>query len=74
MCNRLFNRYGDPKLCKPAQRPFATRFKKEYAGQLLEVYLGQLAQLPAGAYLPDRVINYLLAYVTVGAPAAAARC
>ena len=53
---------------KGSQKAFAERFKREYACTLLEAYLGQLAILPGGGFLPERVINYLLQYLTSAIP------
>lgn len=64
ICNRLFSRYGDPKESRSAAlKAFAQRFSKEWSCKLLEGFMGQLALLPQGSFLPDRVINYLLQYL-----------
>ncbi|KAJ4907459.1 Importin beta-like SAD2 [Raphanus sativus] len=58
--NRLFSRFGDPKLQTPECKPFAQMFQKSYAGRILEGYLNLLNTIRVGGYLPDRVINLLL--------------
>ena len=53
----MFSRYGNPKMCKPEYREFAVAFKRDCATAFLSSYITLLAVLPAGGYLPDRVVN-----------------
>lgn len=62
--NRISNRYGDPKGCKGQDVPFAELYKKECADKFLESYVTLLGSLRQGGYLPDRVINLALQYLT----------
>ncbi|KAJ0261946.1 Importin beta-like SAD2 [Hirschfeldia incana] len=62
--NRLYSRFGDPKLQTPECKPFAQMFQKSYAGRILEGYLNLLNTIRVGGYLPDRVINLLLKYLS----------
>eukprot|EP00898_Chlorokybus_atmophyticus_P004844 jgi/Chlat1/5360/Chrsp35S05283 len=62
--NRLFNRYGDPRKSQPEHKEFATWFHKEFSGRFLELYLSNMAALRSGAYLPDRVVNLTLQFIT----------
>ena len=69
ICNRLFSRYSVPKQSRdPAHRAFAERFKTTYSCQVLGAYIRVLSALPAGGYLPDRVVNYALQLLEHGAP------
>lgn len=52
IANRMFSRYGNPKMCKPEYRGFAKAFKVECSGAFLQSYLQLLTVLPAGGYLP----------------------
>ena len=60
----FFNRFGDPKLQSPENKPFAQMFQKNYAGRILEGHLNFLNTIRVGGYLPDRVINLLLQYLS----------
>ena len=60
----MFSRYGNPKMCKPEYREFAVAFKRDCATAFLSSYITLLAVLPAGGYLPDRVVNLALQYLT----------
>jgi len=62
--NRMYNRYGDPRMLKKDRRPLAHLFTKQYAPRFMEAYIGLLGSLAQGQYLPDRVTNLLLQYVT----------
>ncbi|KAJ4866585.1 Importin beta-like SAD2 [Raphanus sativus] len=62
--NRLYSRFGDPKLQTPECKPFAQMFQKSYAGRILEGYLNLLNTIRVGGYLPDRIINLLLKYIS----------
>lgn len=62
--NRLYNRFGDPKMSKPENKAFALMFQKQFAPQFLESHLKLLSVIRQGGYLPDRIINLLLQYVS----------
>lgn len=62
--NRLYNRFGDPKMSKPENKAFAQMFQKQFAPQFLESHLKLLSVIQQGGYLPDRIINLLLQYVS----------
>nr|KYP64849.1 putative importin-7 isogeny [Cajanus cajan] len=60
--NRLYTRFGDLKLQNPENRAFAQTFQKHYAGKILECHLNLLNVIRG--YLPDRVINLILQYLS----------
>ncbi|XP_022733037.1 importin beta-like SAD2 isoform X2 [Durio zibethinus] len=62
--NRLYTRFGDLKLRNPENRAFAQMFQKNYAGKILECYLKLLGIIHVGGYLPDRVTNLILQYLS----------
>ncbi|GAU17729.1 hypothetical protein TSUD_171170 [Trifolium subterraneum] len=62
--NRLYTRFGDLKLQNPETRAFAQMFQKHYAGKILECHLNLLNVIRVGGYLPDRVINLILQYLS----------
>ncbi|XP_010510174.1 PREDICTED: importin beta-like SAD2 [Camelina sativa] len=62
--NRLYSRFGDPSLHNPENKPFAQSFQKNYAGRILEGHLNFLNTIRIGGYLPDRVTNLLLQYLS----------
>ncbi|KAI4334803.1 hypothetical protein L6164_013512 [Bauhinia variegata] len=62
--NRLYTRFGDLKLQNPENRAFAQIFQKNYAGKILECHLNLLNVIRVGGYLPDRVINLILQYLS----------
>ncbi|KAI3766603.1 hypothetical protein L2E82_16667 [Cichorium intybus] len=62
--NRLYTRFGDLKLQIPENKAFAQHFQKNYAGKVLECHLNLLNAVRVGAYLPDRVTNLLLQYLS----------
>ncbi|RWR73022.1 importin beta-like protein SAD2 [Cinnamomum micranthum f. kanehirae] len=62
--NRLFTRFGDLKLQKPENKAFAQMFQKNYAGKILECHLKLLNEIRVGGYLPDRVTNLILQYLS----------
>ncbi|KAE8696314.1 Importin beta-like SAD2 [Hibiscus syriacus] len=62
--NRLYTRFGDLKLRNPENRAFAQMFQKNYAGKILECHLNLLGVIRVGGYLPDRVINLILQYLS----------
>ncbi|KAB2623036.1 importin-7-like protein [Pyrus ussuriensis x Pyrus communis] len=62
--NRLFTRFGDLKIQQPENKAFAQMFQKNYAGKILECHLNLLNVIRTGGYLPDRVINLVLQYLS----------
>ncbi|XP_062219051.1 importin beta-like SAD2 [Phragmites australis] len=62
--NRLYTRFGDLKLQKPESKAFAQMFQKNYAGKILACHMQLLNAIRTGDYLPDRVINLVLQYLT----------
>ncbi|XP_062223323.1 importin beta-like SAD2 [Phragmites australis] len=62
--NRLYTRFGDLKLQKPDSKAFAQMFQKNYAGKILACHMHLLNAIRTGDYLPDRVINLVLQYLT----------
>ncbi|WOL12812.1 importin beta-like SAD2 isoform X2 [Canna indica] len=62
--NRLYTRFGDVKLQKPESKVFAQMFQKNYAGRILGCYLQLLNAIRIGEYLPDRVTNLILQYLS----------
>ncbi|XP_030467372.2 importin beta-like SAD2 [Syzygium oleosum] len=62
--NRLYTRFGDLKLQNPENKAFAQMFQKNYAGKILECHLNLLNVIRAGGYLPDRVTNLILQYLS----------
>ncbi|CAO2820514.1 unnamed protein product [Amaranthus hypochondriacus] len=62
--NRLYTRFGDMRLQNPENKDFAQMFQKHYAGKILECHLNLLNVIRAGGYLPDRVINLILQYLS----------
>uniref|UniRef100_A0ACD5Z4B3 Uncharacterized protein n=1 Tax=Avena sativa TaxID=4498 RepID=A0ACD5Z4B3_AVESA len=62
--NRLYTRFGDLKLQKSESKTFAQMFQKNYAGQILGCHLRLLNAIRTGDYLPDRVTNLILQYLT----------
>ncbi|KAL4310233.1 hypothetical protein GQ457_01G034640 [Hibiscus cannabinus] len=62
--NRLYTRFGDLKLRNPENRAFAQNFQKNYAGKILECHLNLLGVIRVGGYLPDRVTNLILQYLS----------
>ncbi|KAG0567157.1 hypothetical protein KC19_7G115500 [Ceratodon purpureus] len=62
--NRLYNRFGDPKMSKPENKAFAQMFQKNFAGRFLELYMKLLSVVRENGYLPDRVINLALQYLS----------
>ena len=72
IANRMFSRYGNPKMCKPEYKAFANAFKSECAGAFLETTLGLLsATSRENAFVPDRVTNLALQYLTTAVSSAA---
>ncbi|KAK9159720.1 hypothetical protein Syun_006061 [Stephania yunnanensis] len=62
--NRLYTRFGDLKLQKPENKAFAQMFQKNFAGKILECHLNLLNVIRTGGYLPDRVVNLILQYLS----------
>lgn len=62
--NRLYTRFGDLKLHNLENKAFAQMFQKHYAGKILDCYLNLLNVIRVGGYLPDRVINLVLQYLS----------
>ncbi|XP_044479520.1 importin beta-like SAD2 isoform X2 [Mangifera indica] len=62
--NRLYTRFGDLKLQNPDNKAFAQMFQKNYAGKILECHLNLLNRIRVGGYLPDRVTNLVLQYLS----------
>ncbi|XP_057960269.1 importin beta-like SAD2 [Malania oleifera] len=62
--NRLYTRFGDMKIQNPENRAFAQMFQKNYAGKILECHLNLLNVIRVGGYLPDRVTNLVLQYLS----------
>ncbi|XP_051127238.1 importin beta-like SAD2 isoform X2 [Andrographis paniculata] len=62
--NRLFTRFGDVTLPDPEHKAFALMFQKNYAGKILECHLNMLNVIRIGGYLPERVINLMLQYLS----------
>lgn len=62
--NRLYTRFGDLKLQNPENKAFAQIFQKTYAGKILECHLNLLNIVRVGGYLPDRVTNLILQYLS----------
>ncbi|KAL6970861.1 secondary alcohol dehydrogenase (SADH2) [Sarracenia purpurea var. burkii] len=62
--NRLYTRFGDLKLQNPENRAFAQMFQKNYAGKILDCHLNLLNVIRVGGYLPDRVTNLILQYLS----------
>lgn len=62
--NIMFYRFGDLKLQNPENKAFAQMFQKSYAGKILECHLNLLNVVRVGGYLPDRVINLILQYLS----------
>ncbi|XP_047333919.1 importin beta-like SAD2 [Impatiens glandulifera] len=62
--NRLYTRFGDLKVHNPGNRAFALMFHKNYAGKILESHLNLLNVIRSGGYLPDRVTNLILQYLS----------
>ncbi|KMZ59542.1 putative Importin-7 [Zostera marina] len=62
--NRLYTRFGDSKLQKPESKEFARMFYNNYAGKILQCHLRLLNAIRSNNYLPDRVINLILQYLS----------
>ncbi|KAJ0837839.1 putative importin-beta domain, armadillo-like helical, exportin-2, central domain-containing protein [Helianthus annuus] len=62
--NRLYTRFGDIKLQNPESKAFAQHFQKNYAAKILECHLNLLNAVRVGGYLPERVANLSLQYLS----------
>ncbi|KAJ8755293.1 hypothetical protein K2173_019091 [Erythroxylum novogranatense] len=62
--NRLYTRFGDLKLQNTENKAFAYTFQKNFAGKILECHLNLLNVIRVGGYLPDRVTNLILQYLS----------
>ncbi|KAL9269091.1 Importin beta-like SAD2-like protein [Drosera capensis] len=62
--NRLYTRFGDMRLQNPESKAFAQMFTKTYAGKIMECHLNLLNTIRTGGYLPDRVINLIMQYLS----------
>ncbi|KAL6523812.1 secondary alcohol dehydrogenase (SADH2) [Orobanche hederae] len=62
--NRLYTRFGDVQIQNQDNKAFAQMFQKNYAGKILECHLNLLNVIRVGGYLPDRVINLILQYLS----------
>ncbi|PWA89663.1 importin-beta domain, Armadillo-type fold protein [Artemisia annua] len=62
--NRLYTRFGDLKLQNAENKAFAQHFQENYAGKILECHLNLLNAIRIGDYLPDRVTNLILQYLS----------
>ncbi|KAF6162304.1 hypothetical protein GIB67_008433 [Kingdonia uniflora] len=62
--NRLYTRFGDLKIQNPETKAFAQSFQKNYAEKILERHCNLLNVIRVGGYLPDRVTNLILQYLS----------
>lgn len=51
-------------MSKPENKAFAQMFQKNFAGRFLELYMKLLSVVRENGYLPDRVINLALQYLS----------
>ena len=51
-------------MSKPENKAFALMFQKDFSAKFLECQLMLLSVIQHGGYLPDRVINLALQYVS----------
>lgn len=58
------SRFGDLKLQNAENKAFAQHFQENYAGKILECHLNLLNAIRIGDYLPDRVTNLILQYLS----------
>ncbi|GJN11879.1 hypothetical protein PR202_ga30114 [Eleusine coracana subsp. coracana] len=63
-----FLQFADMKIQKQESKAFAQMFQKTYAGKILGCHLQLLNAIRTGGYLPDRVINLILQYLTNSIP------
>ena len=64
IANRMFSRYGNPKQTKPEYKEFAKTFKDQVSCVFLQSYMQLLGNLSGGGYLPDRIVNLALQYLS----------
>ncbi|KAK7310225.1 hypothetical protein RJT34_07609 [Clitoria ternatea] len=62
--NRVYSRFGDTRMQNRENKPFTKMFQKHYAGKILEGHLNLLNVIRVGGYLPDKVINLVLQYLS----------
>ena len=62
--NRVFNRYGNPKSCKPEHKDLAVTYSTKYASVFLGVYIELLGSMSSGEVMPDRIVNLSIQHVT----------
>lgn len=51
-------------MSKPENKAFAQMFQTQFAAKFLECHLTLLSVIQHGGYLPDRVTNLVLQYVS----------
>jgi hypothetical protein len=51
-------------MSKPENKAFAQMFQKQFSGKFLELYMKLLSVVRENGYLPDRVINLALQYLS----------
>jgi len=51
-------------MSKPENKAFAQMFQKQFAGKFLELYMKLLSVVRENGYLPDRVVNLALQYLS----------
>lgn len=51
-------------MSKPENKAFALMFQKNFSGKFLELYMKLLSVVRENGYLPDRVINLALQYLS----------
>ena len=57
-------RFGDPKQEKGEGKQWALMFQTHCSCKFLETYLRQLSVIRQGGYMPDRIVNLNLQYIT----------
>ena len=62
--NRLFDRYGDPSPLAGRDKEFATAFRANFPVRFLEAYFNLLGAVGRGGYLPDRVVNLCMTFLS----------
>ena len=62
--NRLFDRYGDPSVLAGNDKLFAGNFKAHYPVKFLDAYFNLLSIIGRGGYLPDRVVNLCMTFLS----------
>ncbi|KAK9818968.1 hypothetical protein WJX74_009075 [Apatococcus lobatus] len=65
IAKRLFDRYGDPKSCKPGtDQQFAELWSSKCSMTFLQAQMQLVSQVAQGQYLSPRVTNLVLQYLT----------